>query len=312
MHFPLIFCGPVKSRGSIAIIGPGRLGSALAVSLHQAGYLIPELVSSGKPNSRRTARKLAKKLGAKSRDLRHAALNAEVIWFCVPDARIASVASSLADRIVWKGKIALHSSGALASDELDVLRRRGASVGSAHPLMTFVHRSRPSLAGVSFAMEGDVGAMRTARKIVRALDAASFAIPRSSKAAYHAWGAFLSPLLVSMMVTAERVAINAGLSVRAARRMMRPIVERTLLNYETLGPKDSFSGPLVRGDAETVRKHLHVLRKIPHARRVYQVLAQSALLYLATRNREELKEIVADQLSSSVRAKHRRKPGAVR
>ena len=78
---------------------------------------------------------------------------ADVVWFCVPDSDIASAAAALANKIPWQGKIALHSSGALTSDELSSLRSRGAAVASAHPMMTFVEASRPGLEGVAFAVK---------------------------------------------------------------------------------------------------------------------------------------------------------------
>ncbi len=193
-------------------------------------------------------------------------LDADLVWFCVPDREIARAARQLSDAVDWRGKFALHSSGALASDELRGLRLRGAAVASVHPLMTFVHRSAPSLNGVPFALEGDPAAVRVARRIVRDLGAAPFPISSDKKLAYHAWGAFTSPLLVALLVTGERVARAAGLSPAAARKKMLPIVRQTLANYAKLGPAGAFSGPIVRGDAATVQQHLREMKKIPGAR----------------------------------------------
>jgi predicted short-subunit dehydrogenase-like oxidoreductase (DUF2520 family) len=208
----------------------------------------------------------------------------------MPDREIAAVSRRLASVADWKEKVAFHSSGALASDELNALRRAGAEVASVHPLMTFVNGSIPSLKGVPFAVEGDAAAVRAARRIVRDLGGEAFTIRQHHKAAYHAWGAFASPLLVATLVTAEQVARKAGLSAVQARKKMLPIVRQTIANYEALGPAGAFSGPIVRGDAETVRKHLQVLRKVPEAREVYLALARSALRYLPARDRKELEK----------------------
>jgi len=70
---------------------------------------------------------------------------------------------------------------------------------------------------------------------------------------------------------------------------MLPILRQTIANYETLGAAGAFSGPIVRGDAEIVRKHLRVLRKVPETTDVYLALARAALRYLPARNRAELK-----------------------
>ena len=99
---------------------------------------------------------------APERQGRGARLDGDLVWFCVPDREIARAARQLADAADWQGKVALHSSGALASDELRGLRLRGAAVASVHPLMTFVLGSVPSLKGVPFAFEGDPAAVRVA------------------------------------------------------------------------------------------------------------------------------------------------------
>jgi predicted short-subunit dehydrogenase-like oxidoreductase (DUF2520 family) len=135
--------------------------------------------------------------------------------------------------------------------------------------------------------------MRTARRIVRDLGGAVFAVRKQNKVAYHAWGAFASPLLVAALVTAEQVARAAGLSVAEARKSMMPIVKQTVANYAQLGPAGAFSGPMVRGDAAIVRKHLQALKRDPGAREVYMALARAALRHLPVRNRKELKKVLA-------------------
>lgn len=280
----------MAEKPSVAIVGPGRLGRALALELRRAGYRMSEIVSRDTTASKRKARELARKVDAQASTSDTARLDADLVWFCVPDQEIAAASHQLASAIVWKKKTVFHSSGALASDELKALRRRGASVASVHPLMTFVSGSIPSLQGVPFAVEGDAPAVRAARRIVRNLGGEAFTIRKQHKAAYHAWGAFTSPLLVATLVTGERLARAAGLSAVEARKKMLPIVRQTITNYEALGPAGAFSGPIVRGDAETVLKHLQVLRKVPQAKHVYLALARAALRYLPVRNRASLEK----------------------
>jgi predicted short-subunit dehydrogenase-like oxidoreductase (DUF2520 family) len=275
----------------IAIVGPGRLGTALALELKRSGYCISEVVCGSSSASRRKARVLAKLVRSRAVAAGEH-LEGDLIWFCVPDREIARAARQLADRVDWSGKVALHSSGALVSDELRFLRLRGAAVASVHPLMTFVHRAAPSLKGVPFALEGDAAAVRVARRIVRKLGAEPFAISRSKKMAYHAWGAFTSPLLIALLVTGERVARAAGIPIADARRKALPILRQTLANYGRLGPAGAFSGPIVRGDAQVVRQHLRELKKVPEARAVYLALARAASVYLPARNRGELEKLL--------------------
>jgi len=276
------------------MVGAGSLATFLSLALRKSGYTITEIISQNLPRSRHPARRLASKVGARATTGGTADLDAELLWLCVPDGAIRKAASSLAARAKGKVRFAFHSSGALLSRELASLRRGGAVVASVHPLMTFVPGSHPVLTRVPFALEGDDPATRLARRIVRDLGGESFALPAARKAAYHAWATFTSPLWLAFLVTLEEAARAAGLTRADARRMSLPIIRQTLENYSRLGPEHSFSGPIVRGDATTVAKHLAVLKKHPAVRDVYVALARAALDRLPTKNRNELRRLLKD------------------
>ena len=273
----------------IAIVGAGSLGSALATSLHNAGYRVEEIVARAKPSSQRRAQSLAKRVGARVVTIGKVPIQSDVIWLLVPDREIRRNAEMLARSGEWKGKVVFHSSGALSSQELRDLQRRGVAVASVHPMMTFVAGVVPELAGVPFALEGDGVAVRVARRIVKALGGESFDIDVRRKPAYHAWGAFASPLLLSLWVTAERAAELAGISRANARSKMLPIIRQTLANYAERGPAHAFSGPIIRGDAATLEKNLKALQRLPEARNVYLALARSAVSNLPAKNRTKLR-----------------------
>jgi predicted short-subunit dehydrogenase-like oxidoreductase (DUF2520 family) len=285
---------PARSgtKPQIAIVGAGNLASALATSLRGAGYRIEQIISRSYAQSLQSARRLAREVEASAVAIDRTQIRADVVWFCVPDAEIARTAASLTKAADWKGRVALHSSGALTSDELAVISRMGAAVASVHPLMTFVRGSRPPLAGVSFAIEGSPKAVRVARAIVRELGGQPFPIRKDQKEAYHAWGMFASPLLTALLAATERVAIAAGVNRKAARKRMLPILKQTLANYSRLGAPQSFSGPIPRGDAATVAKHLKILRKVPGAREVYIALARVALRDLPAKNPAALEKLL--------------------
>jgi predicted short-subunit dehydrogenase-like oxidoreductase (DUF2520 family) len=291
----------LQRKPRIAVVGVGNLASALAPALHADGYRIDEIIFRARRSSSNQARALAREVGASAGDVTRARLRAEVIWFCVPDSEIAQAANSLVSSPSWKGKVALHSSGALTSDELDSLRQRGASVASVHPLMTFVRGSRPSLKDVPFALEGDLKAVKVARLLVRDLRGLPFNIRKNRKEAYHLWGMFASPFLTALLAETETIADAAGIKPLEARRKMLPILRQTLNNYEKLGAARSFSGPIVRGDVETVQKHLNVLKKIAGARDVYVALARVALRELPSKNRAALEKLLAARDRASTR-----------
>ena len=256
-------------RPSVAIVGAGRLGKALAQRLSQAQYVTQIVLRSKRPKT----------------------LRAEVIWFCVPDAKIASVANTFSG-IKWKGKYAFHSSGVLSSDALNSLRNVGALVASIHPLMTFVKGSVPELTGVSFAVEGDASAVRVARGIVRDLGGQAVGIKKQDKVAYHAFATMICPLLVSLLAVSEKAAGLAGMSAAESRRRMLPIIRQTLCNYEKRGPAGAFSGPIVRGDVETISAHVKALAKAPAAKNAYAALARAALDLLPNRNRRQIAHLL--------------------
>jgi predicted short-subunit dehydrogenase-like oxidoreductase (DUF2520 family) len=302
-----------NKKPAVAIVGSGSLASFLAPALRAAGHRISEIIAraGSRPESLRRARALARKVGAQAVSMESAALDAPVAWFLVPDGQIRAAAGAVAERLaaltVSSGEfgsaaagpigsrglqIAFHSSGALLSDELGPLRRAGVAVASVHPLMTFVAGAGASLAGVPFAVEGDAAATRLARRTVRDLGAESFVLPSGRKAAYHAWATMTSPLLVAYLVTLEEAARRAGLSRETARRMSLPIILQTLANYGRRGPRKSFSGPFVRGDVETIAKHLALLRSDRLTHSVYLDLARVAVGKLPVKNRRELRRLL--------------------
>jgi predicted short-subunit dehydrogenase-like oxidoreductase (DUF2520 family) len=176
-----------------------------------------------------------------------------------------------------------------------MLRRQGAKVASAHPLMTFVPGVTPSLSGVGFAVEGDAAAVRVVQRIIVAMGGKVFPIRKQDKAMYHAWGTFVSPLLTALLAMSERVAEAAGVDREQARQRMLPIVRQTVENYASRGAARGFSGPIVRGDAATVKQHLKVLRDVPGAGEVYQALARAALRTLPAKNRKQLGRVLGQR-----------------
>src|SRR5208283_5089734 len=176
----------------------------------------------------------------------------------------------------------------LTSDELAPLREKGARVASVHPMMTFVRGSAPDMAGVAFAVEGDPVATRAAREIVERLGGHAFPIRKQNKVLYHAFGSFASPLVIALMASLEEVALAAGLRKRDIKHVMLPLLLQTLRNYLSQDAASAFSGPLVRGDVATVRKHLEELKVVPEARQVYVALAKAAVKSLPVKNRKAL------------------------
>jgi predicted short-subunit dehydrogenase-like oxidoreductase (DUF2520 family) len=224
-----------------------------------------------------------------------AELNAAVVWLCVGDSQIGAVARAMAEVKKWKGSYVFHSSGALSSDELRPLRKKGASVASVHPMMTFVRNVAPSMKDIVFALEGDKPAVTVARKLVKQLHAESIVIGKKDKPLYHAMGAFASPLIVAQLAAAERIGRELGLPPERTRKTIAPILRQTIRNYLSHGPAAAFSGPIVRGDAETVRRNLAALRRVRGAAEIYRALAQMAVEELPSRDRKGITQALREK-----------------
>ena len=112
-----------------------------------------------------------------------------------------------------------------------------------------------------------------------------YPIKAENKVLYHAFGTFASPMVIALMTALEQVGKAAGIKPSDLRTMAAPLLRQTLNNYLEHGAAAAFSGPLVRGDVATVRRHLEALRKTPQAREVYVSLARAAVKFLPVKNR---------------------------
>ncbi len=254
-------------RRGVAVIGLGNWGSSLAVAL-DAAALLTERVHSRRRSSR-------------------AKLDARVLWLCVPDAAIASTAEWIAaQREDLRGQVVVHSSGALDRSVLAAAERAGARTASVHPMMSFPTRRVVALKGTRFGVEAvDEATRNPLFGLVRRLGGKPFAIDGRGKAMYHAGAMFGSPLLVATLAAGVRAMKEAGIPEREALALLGPMAAATVANVQKRGMERSFSGPLARGDAATLKVHREALKKHPLLAQVYESLARLAAEDLPLANR---------------------------
>ena len=266
-----------RSRGrsagpAVGIVGPGRAGLGLALALAQAGVRV--LGVHGR-REKAVPRGVRLSVGGPPPWLGEA----EVVLLAVGDDAIAGVVADLARaEFLRAGQVVLHLSGALTSEVLAPLERRGVFTGSMHPLMTVSAdpaRAARHLNGATFALEGGLEAVGAADALVRALGGAPAMIAPEAKAAYHAGAVFASNYLVTALAAAERLLQEAGMTELAAREALLPLARATLEDAADLGPVAALTGPIARGDAATVRRHREALG--PDERRLYDALARATL-----------------------------------
>jgi predicted short-subunit dehydrogenase-like oxidoreductase (DUF2520 family) len=176
----------------------------------------------------------------------------------------------------------LHTSGALDSRVLEPLRAYGESVGSVHPLQTFSGVGVPPLEGRVFAIEGDPSAVRLARQMVRALGGYVLLLPASGKAAYHAAASIAAGHVLAIVEAATTLMMSLGIKRRDAVRALLPLTRQVLNNFERLGPRAAWTGPLAREDYGVIAAHFAALRKFPREyRSAYDHLNQLAARVLS-------------------------------
>ena len=260
----------------IAVVGAGRVGTALAVLWQGAGHRIVA-VAGGSATAERAARFLP---GVPVREAADAVREAEVVVIATPDAAIAPICEQLvASGAIRTDAAVAHASGATGLDALSPARAAGATVFSIHPLQTCptVEAALERIHGAAFALAAtDEAGFALAERL--ALDAGGrpFRIGDDLKPLYHAAAVFASNYLVTVTAIAEEIARAAGVPDPIAA--LSPLQEATLANVARVGPAEALTGPAVRGDAATVRRNLEALQEhAPEAVRPYVALADLAL-----------------------------------
>lgn len=264
---------PGREHLSVALIGAGALGSALTRRLADVGYPVRAVFSRTETTARRLADQVAAPLAGT--DLADLPTEIPLVLCCVPDDAIAAVARRLATtQTAWSGRIVAHTSGALTASILAPLKEQGAAVLSFHPLQTFQAESGPEVfQDIYVSLEGDAEAVDLGRQLTRDLGARPVTLTAEAKMRYHLAAAMASNYTVTLMALVNEVLASAGLSRQKGLALVRPLVEGTWRNLQRHLPEDALTGPIARGDRQTVEGHLDALRgHLPHLIPVYAVL----------------------------------------
>jgi predicted short-subunit dehydrogenase-like oxidoreductase (DUF2520 family) len=227
---------PMRELDSIAIVGAGRLGSALATAFATTPLRRGEAPPAGAP----------------------------VVLLCVPDAEIAAAAAAVAPR-----PLVGHCSGATT---LQPIVAAGHEAFSLHPLMTVPHGAGPEvLHGAGAAIAGSTDrALALAGALAGRLGMRAVEVADADRAAYHAAAAMASNFLVALEGAAERLAATAGVD----RELLVPLVRASLENWASLGAEAAITGPIARGDHATVARHREAIAdRAPELLELYDALA---------------------------------------
>jgi predicted short-subunit dehydrogenase-like oxidoreductase (DUF2520 family) len=289
---------------SLAIIGAGRVGRALGRRFRELGWKIGSVVTRGEVSARKAVRFIG--AGHAHPVVSRAVFASRVILIATPDDQIAVAAEELA-RIGGNelpGKVVLHTSGAQGAGVLNVLKAQGAAVGSMHPLQSFSGVSVPSLEGRVFAVDGDTQAVRVARQMARALGGSPVRITSEKKALYHTAAAMAAGHMLAVEEAATQLLVSLGMRRSEAVRALLPLTRQVLDNFEGLGPRAAWTGPLSRGDFKVVQAHLRALRESPQEfANAYAALSRLAARVLAQDTDGMLAELEKSSVDEKSKAK---------
>lgn len=278
------------------VVGPGRMGLALGHALERAGA-VARLTFCGRspdaPDHPLFEREHVRYVhGIEAPDEETTAL-----VLAVPDDGLPEVAEAVAARGgAPSGAAAFHLSGALGTEPLAPLHRRGYGVGSLHPLQAVADpvTGSEALRGGFYTLSGDAEALAVGRRIVRRLEGRPLEVPPTRRGLYHAAAVTASNHLVTLVAAARDLLVRAGASEDEALHALVALARGTLDNVERLGTGDALTGPLRRGDVETVDLHLRLLG--PEERELYAALARETLRLLGDGTDPQRRRILLERL----------------
>ena len=259
------------------IVGTGALGSNLARSLHALGYPLHCIIS----RSITTKHALAVDTKAQHVIKPGAPIppGLQQLFICTPDDHIASVAHSLADSYdSWQEVIVAHTSGALHSDVLAPLEKKGAHVMSFHPVQTFARDKHTGFKNIYIGIEGSPQATAAGTDLARHMQATPVILSPADKTMYHASAVVASNFMVTLSSMAIEMLEQIGLSRTAAHELLIPLIQKTSDNITSSLPEHVLTGPASRGDLSTITKHIEALDKhLPDYATVYKALTLQAI-----------------------------------
>lgn len=245
---------------SVAIIGAGKVGSAFAFSLNKKKVNIVAIVDK----DLKKAKKLASSVKAKhfTTDVLEIPEETNLFIIAVQDRFIRDVSQNLSKAFSrFEGKFAFHTSGSLTSEELKELKNSGCNVFSLHPNFSFgskkIKKALVDFNQCVFAIESDSKiSVRFAIDFCKMMKWDYLILDKSQKSIYHSLAVILSNYTVTQFYQIEKY-----LGKKAVKSYLNLLLS-TIQNIQNSGVKDALTGPILRGDVETVSKNLFALKNL--------------------------------------------------
>lgn len=262
----------------MVVLGAGKVGSAVAVLLRDAGVSIEAVTTQ----SVATAQEASARIGCTAgTDNAAAARKGDIILVTTNDDAIARVVADVAREGGFRdGQLVVHMSGALRLVTLGPAAEAGAAIGAAHPMQAFAtaQDALRMMRGSTFGITPGPGSGEQIEALVEVLGGTAIMVADENKALYHAAAVMASNYLVAVEASAVHLLVSAGFDEPSALRALQPLVAGTVDNVRRMGTGDALTGPIVRGDVDTVRQHIKALRGLPgNELQLYRVLGRRTL-----------------------------------
>ena len=266
----------VSRSSSVGIIGAGRVGGALADALLKSGWRLDAVASRSKESADILASKLPFVVAMEIEAL---IATSDLVMLAIPDDEL----ERLADKSLWRqDQAVVHLSGSRNLEVLKSVTERDGLVGCMHPLQTFPTGEEPSLArlrfeGIACGIEAPDPLGGILEVMAADIGARSFRLEGVDRAMYHIASVFVSNNLVASMAAAARVWSLAGLPSNEAQMALSPLLQSTAATVAERSLSEALTGPVARGDLETIRGHLESIESIPELARLYRGHANELL-----------------------------------
>lgn len=253
----------------VFIVGAGRAGRGLARALGASGVQVVGLHGTTASDDPPVT------AGAIPPRIR----KATVVLVTVRDAQLDAAITELTRAPLAKEAVVLHASGSTDPPTLELLRRAGHPCGTFHPLVPLADERRAAdrLRGAWIGIDGDERARAMAASLARALGAHAVAIPPGEKPRYHAAAVFAANFPIVLAAIADRLLRESRISANDAWQAILHLMRTAVANVESQSPAEALTGPIARGDQDTVRAHVAALANDPEALAAYRALSRAAL-----------------------------------
>lgn len=257
----------------MSFIGAGKVGTSLGLYFKGKGFEISGYYSK----TYASALHASELTGSTAfNSLEELSSYSDMIWITTNDDSIEGVGGQLAQlKNISEGMIIAHASGAHSSEILLELKQKGCFIYSIHPLQAFAQfeTALEELKATVFTIEGDEERLSIIKEIFNKTNNPHFIIQKEGKALYHAGACVLSNYLITLVDVAFKLFQQAGIDRSEIFEATLPLIMGTLKNIQVKDTRDALTGPIQRGDEETIKNHIKAIgEKLPQEKEFYEFM----------------------------------------